>query len=191
MSQTLLFPPPPPLQLVVLLFRFPYCLPRKLHSVLLDDFVRQIVEEEASDEGSNKNEKEAKQSVEEEEEEREGVIKPSSTCQVQITRRAQRVMPPPNEIGMERLIIRRLWVHDAMSIDKVSSLRQSPFSLRHVGVFPSDLSLGNTRWGSFVRDSFPSHNPQRRGGSHTFFSQGTSATVAHFSPAVSLGKSFN
>ncbi|GJV24060.1 RNA-directed DNA polymerase, eukaryota, reverse transcriptase zinc-binding domain protein [Tanacetum coccineum] len=33
--------------------------------------------------------------------------------------------------------------------------------------FPSDMSLGNLRWGSFVRDSFPSDNPQRLGGSHT------------------------
>ncbi|GJY54911.1 hypothetical protein Tco_0446575 [Tanacetum coccineum] len=50
----------------------------------------------------------------------------------------------------------------------------SPFPWRHVGVFPSDMSLGkgipsdmslgNTRWGSFVRDSFPSDNPQRREG---------------------------
>ncbi|GKD07894.1 hypothetical protein Tco_1187579 [Tanacetum coccineum] len=69
-----------------------------------------------------------------------------------------------------------------------------PFPWRIVGPFPSDmslgkgipsdLSLGNARWGSFVRDSFPSDNPQRRGGSHSFFSQGTSATVAHFSPAT-------
>ncbi|GJV12440.1 hypothetical protein Tco_1353981 [Tanacetum coccineum] len=48
----------------------------------------------------------------------------------------------------------------------------SLFPWRHVGTFPSDMSLGiafpsdmslgNTRWGSFVRDSFPSDNPQRR-----------------------------
>ncbi|GKC17089.1 hypothetical protein Tco_1013871 [Tanacetum coccineum] len=34
--------------------------------------------------------------------------------------------------------------------------------------FPSEMSLGNLHWGSLVRDSFPSDNPQRRGGPHTF-----------------------
>ncbi|GJZ90423.1 retrovirus-related pol polyprotein from transposon TNT 1-94 [Tanacetum coccineum] len=48
----------------------------------------------------------------------------------------------------------------------------SPFPWRHVGAFPSDMSLGkaipsdmslgNTSE-SFMRDSFPSDNPQRRG----------------------------
>ncbi|GKD12056.1 hypothetical protein Tco_1196463 [Tanacetum coccineum] len=45
--------------------------------------------------------------------------------------------------------------------------------------FPSDLSLGNVRWGMLDRDTFPSDNPQRKGGSHIFFSQEISATVAH------------
>ncbi|GKF02545.1 hypothetical protein Tco_0029468, partial [Tanacetum coccineum] len=46
------------------------------------------------------------------------------------------------------------------------------------------MSLGNSRWGILVRDTIPSDNPQRRFGSHSFFSQAISATVANFSPAT-------
>nr|GFB16765.1 ubiquitin-conjugating enzyme family protein [Tanacetum cinerariifolium] len=54
---------------------------------------------------------------------------------------------------------------------------------RHSGGFPGDMSLGIgffRRWGSLVRDSFPGDNPRRKGGSHVFFSQELSATVANF-----------
>ncbi|PWA50303.1 hypothetical protein CTI12_AA473960 [Artemisia annua] len=42
-----------------------------------------------------------------------GVIKPSSTCQVQITRQAQDV----NRMAMEKFFIHRIWVHRDTSID--------------------------------------------------------------------------
>nr|GEY32889.1 hypothetical protein [Tanacetum cinerariifolium] len=45
--------------------------------------------------------------------------------------------------------------------------------------FPDDLSPGNVRWGTLVKDSFPSDNLQRNGGSHIFSSKEISATVAH------------
>ncbi|GKB49206.1 vesicle-associated protein 2-2-like protein [Tanacetum coccineum] len=45
-----------------------------------------------------------------------GVIKPSSTCQVQITRQAQNVMPPREKIALERFLIQRNWVHHDTSI---------------------------------------------------------------------------
>ncbi|GJZ18802.1 RuvB-like protein 2 [Tanacetum coccineum] len=48
-----------------------------------------------------------------------------------------------------------------------------------IGPFPGDLSLGNVRWGTLARDRFPNDNPQPQGGSHVFFSQVISATVAH------------
>ncbi|GJR75088.1 violaxanthin de-epoxidase, chloroplastic [Tanacetum coccineum] len=41
------------------------------------------------------------------------------------------------------------------------------------------LSLATCRWGTLARDTFPSDNPQRQGGSHVFFSQVISATVTH------------
>ncbi|GJT89684.1 hypothetical protein Tco_1078529 [Tanacetum coccineum] len=49
---------------------------------------------------------------------------------------------------------------------------------------PSEMSLGNSRLGILIRDAIPSDNPQRRRGSHTFFSQAISATVANISPAT-------
>ncbi|GKE54280.1 hypothetical protein Tco_1489436 [Tanacetum coccineum] len=68
------------------------------------------------------------------------------------------------------------------------------FPQQYFGAFPSDMSLGkpipiemslgNSRWGILVRDTIPSDNPQRRCGSHSFFSQAISATVANFSPAT-------
>ncbi|GJX11033.1 hypothetical protein Tco_0200892 [Tanacetum coccineum] len=45
--------------------------------------------------------------------------------------------------------------------------------------FPSDLSLGNVRWGKLDRDTFPSDNLQQNGGTHLIFSQRISATEAH------------
>ncbi|GKE78859.1 hypothetical protein Tco_1544979 [Tanacetum coccineum] len=92
-------------------------------------------------------------------------------CGVVVTVRTQKEASPDMHIKDKILLLS-------------SHYNNRPFPWRIVGPFPSDLSLGNARWGSFVRDSFPSDNPQRRGGSHSFFSQGTSATVAHFSPAT-------
>ncbi|GKE82977.1 hypothetical protein Tco_1552977 [Tanacetum coccineum] len=61
------------------------------------------------------------------------------------------------------------------------------FPHQHFGAFPSDMSLGktipiemslgNSHWGILVRDTIPSDNPQRRCGSHSFFSQPISAMV--------------
>ncbi|GJW77091.1 RuvB-like protein 2 [Tanacetum coccineum] len=48
-----------------------------------------------------------------------------------------------------------------------------------IGPFLGDLSLGNVRWGTLARDRFPNDNPQPQGGSHVFFSQVISATMAH------------
>nr|GEZ75914.1 hypothetical protein [Tanacetum cinerariifolium] len=67
----------------------------------------------------------------------------------------------------------------------LSNKAEDPISDSSIRAFPGDLSLrmslspGNSHWGTLVRDSFPSDNPRRKGGSHIFSSQELSATVAH------------
>ncbi|PWA48682.1 hypothetical protein CTI12_AA488480 [Artemisia annua] len=51
-----------------------------------------------------------------------GVIKPWSTCQVQFTRKAQDVMPPPNEIANETFLLQRAWYSEDISVKAVSNM---------------------------------------------------------------------
>ena len=51
-----------------------------------------------------------------------GVIKPWSTCQVQFTRQAQDVMPPPNETAKEMFLLQRAWYSEDVSINSVSNM---------------------------------------------------------------------
>nr|GEV24093.1 hypothetical protein [Tanacetum cinerariifolium] len=65
------------------------------------------------------------------------------------------------------------------AVTAVSHYNINHIPQRYFGAFPSDLSLGNLRWRMLDRDTFPSDNPQRNCGSHIFFSQAISATVAN------------
>nr|GEW67171.1 hAT dimerization domain, ribonuclease H-like domain protein [Tanacetum cinerariifolium] len=76
-----------------------------------------------------------------------------------------------------------------MAINDKCPFVKNPTDKAKISAFPDDLSLGmsfpgdlsprNSRWGTLVRDSFSSDNPQRKGGSYIFSSQEISATVAH------------
>nr|GEZ11160.1 hypothetical protein [Tanacetum cinerariifolium] len=95
-------------------------------------------------------------------------------------------------------IVAKGWIR---SLDPDAVVRSeeigSTWCERQFGAFPGDLLLGMTlppgkrRWRMLVRDSFPSDNPRRKGGSHIFSIQELSATVAHFPRRHVAGETSN